>query len=181
MKTYEEYLAEAVAFHGHLCSGQAIGVRMAMYGMKLLGIDDPKRQKDLLVYIECDRCITDAIGSVTGCKLGKRTLKWFDYGKTAATFVSISSRQAWRIRRRQHLYPADGEDVAAFFGAQGDETLFIAEPVRVPFGPGDLPGRPCDAVVCEQCHEEVIDGKQIIKDGRILCKACATGGYYERC
>ncbi|MDO5100510.1 MAG: FmdE family protein [Eubacteriales bacterium] len=181
MKEYREYLAEAVAYHGHLCSGQAIGVRMAMYGLRLLGMEEPKKEKDLLVYIECDRCITDAIGTVTGCKLGKRTLKWFDYGKTAATFVSISRREAYRIIRKKRLYPPDGEDVASFYEKLSDEELFQYYPVTVNFGPGDLPGKPCDAVVCEVCHEEVIDGKQIEIDGRTLCRACAAGGYYEDC
>ncbi|MBI2544417.1 MAG: formylmethanofuran dehydrogenase subunit E family protein, partial [Candidatus Rokubacteria bacterium] len=90
VKPFGELLREAVAFHGHLCPGQVLGVRMAMAGCRALGVAEPKGMgKNLVVFVEIDRCATDAIQAVTGCSLGKRTLKHVDYGKMAATFVNV--------------------------------------------------------------------------------------------
>src|SRR5438876_10789702 len=93
MQTFDALLREAEAAHGHLCAGQILGVRLAMLGCERLGIDDPKGadRKRLVTFIEIDRCATDAIAVVTGCRLGKRAIKFRDWGKMAATFVDLAS------------------------------------------------------------------------------------------
>src|SRR5512140_2767562 len=103
MQTLDEYLKEAEIAHGHLCAGQVLGVRMAMVGLAKLGLDDPKgkHRKRLVTFVEIDRCATDAIGVVTGCRLGKRALKFRDWGKMAATFVDLASGHAFRIAARE--------------------------------------------------------------------------------
>ena len=110
----DELLRDAEVAHGHLCAGQVLGVRLAMRGLELLGIDDPhgKDRKRLITFVEIDRCATDAVGVVTGCRLGKRALKFRDWGKMAATFVDLKSNRALRIAAREsskararELYP----------------------------------------------------------------------------
>jgi len=179
MNSFEQDLQNAVKYHGHLCSGQVIGVRMARYALKLLGIDDPKAFRNLVVYVECDRCLTDAIGTVTGCKLGKRNLKWMDYGKSAATFLNTETDEAVRIYRKEHVYPAEGQDLVEFFNGIPDEKMFRADSVKVHYSHTDLPGKPLDAMTCPICGEEVIDGRQVTRDGRQICKACDGGAYYS--
>src|SRR5690349_16715800 len=114
MKTLEQYLHDAENAHGHLCAGQVLGVRMAMLGLEMLGINDPAGadRKRLVTFVEIDRCATDAIGVVTGCRLGKRALKFRDWGKMAATFVDVSAGKAIRVAAREsskararQLYP----------------------------------------------------------------------------
>ena len=180
MKTFRENLQEAVEYHGHLCGGQITGVRMAMLGLKLLGIDDPKSFRNLVVYVECDRCLTDAVGTVTGCKLGKRNLKWMDYGKSAATFLNTKTGEAVRIIRKEKISPPDGMDLVDFNETLPDDALFSVMRVKVNYRPEDLPGLPHDAIFCPKCGEEVIDGRQVVRDGVAMCKACADGTYYER-
>src|SRR5207253_1737403 len=91
MKTVDQYLADAEQAHGHLCAGQILGVRLAMLGLEKLGIEDPrgKDRKRLITFVEIDRCATDAIAVVTGCRLGKRALKFRDWGKLAASFLDL--------------------------------------------------------------------------------------------
>src|SRR5579863_8005028 len=103
MKTLSEYLEDAAVAHGHLCAGQVLGVRMAMFGLKKLGIEDPqgKDRKRIVTFVEIDRCATDAIMVVTGCRLGKRALKFRDWGKMAATFVDLETQRAIRIAARE--------------------------------------------------------------------------------
>src|SRR5882757_7821190 len=114
MQTFDELLREAEIAHGHLCAGQILGVRMAMLGCKRLGIDEPKSKdrKRLVTFVEIDRCATDAIGVVTGCRLGKRALKFRDWGKMAASFLDLETGKAIRIaalesskQRARELYP----------------------------------------------------------------------------
>src|SRR5947208_12921191 len=99
MNSLDEYLRDAEAAHGHLCAGQVLGVRMAIAGLSRLGIADPRGadRKRLITYVEIDRCATDAIMVVTGCRPGKRALKLLDYGKMAATFCDLTSGRAVRI------------------------------------------------------------------------------------
>jgi len=97
--SFDTLLERAEAAHGHMCPGQILGVRMSLLGLKTLGIDDPlgADRKRLVTFVEIDRCATDAIGMVTGCRLGKRTLKYRDWGKMAATFVDLSKDEGVRI------------------------------------------------------------------------------------
>ena len=179
MNTYEQDLQEAAAYHGHLCSGQITGVRMARLAMKVLGIDDPKGFRDLIVYVECDRCLTDAIGTVTGCKIGKRNLKCMDYGKSAASFLNLKTGEAIRIYRKSRVFPPEGADLVEFFNEISDEDMFSVQNVKIHYRPEDLPGKPLDAMTCPVCGEEVIDGRQVIKDGVAMCKTCAGSAYYD--
>src|SRR5207302_1340567 len=131
-----EYKRQAALAHGHLCAGQILGLRLAMYGMRLLGIDDPAGadRKRLITYVEIDRCATDAIAVVTGCRLGKRALKFLDFGKVAATFCDLSSERAARVVAREsargrarELYPdiADkNQQQMRAYREMPDEELF---------------------------------------------------------
>src|SRR5580704_12180374 len=111
LKTFDEYVALAEQAHGHICAGQILGLRMAIYGLQLLELDDPlgKHRKRLVTFIEIDRCATDAIPVVTGCRLGKRALKFRDFGKVAATFCDLEADRAVRIVARESARRRAGE------------------------------------------------------------------------
>ncbi len=151
MRDLDTLLSEAAAVHGHLCPGQVLGVRMAMAGCQSLGIDEPHGSKRLLVYVEIDRCAADAIGSVTGCRLGKRTLKHVDYGKLAATFVDTVTGRAVRVvaleeaRERAPTYAlhvaSDRHAVqSAAYAVMPDEELLDVHKVRLTVPEEDQPG-----------------------------------------
>lgn len=114
MRSFEEDLSRAITFHGHLCGGQITGVRMARYALKYFGIDDPDHYRDLIVYVECDRCLTDAIMVVIGCHPGKRRMKCLDFGKQAATFFDLKRNEAIRLVNVSEKCPK-GEDTKACF------------------------------------------------------------------
>ncbi len=190
MKTLEEYLTLAAEAHGHMCPGQVLGVRMAMLGLKALGIDDPaKHRKRLMTFVEIDRCASDAVALVTGCRLGKRSLKFFDYGKVAATFADLESGNAVRVAARddsrdkaRSMFPELGDpsrQQLAAYKAMDDAELFTLHRVRVNVSPQDLPGRPRSRVTCDQCGEGINDGRERLVNGRILCRPCADESYYE--
>lgn len=192
---FQSLLDEAVAFHGHLCGGQIIGVKMAMAGLREIGVVDPKgnERKDLVVFVEIDRCATDAIIAVTGCRPGRRSLKVLDHGKMAATFVNLKTGKAVRInttaesRRKAEalgaiLTSAHGEK-EAFCQAlllMREEELFTIREVSVNLRPEDLPGEPLGMVVCDACGENVLDLREVRRDGKILCRPCAAGRTYYR-
>lgn len=179
MNTMQEDLEKAVAYHGHLCSGQILGVRMARIACKYLGIDNPVLSKRLIVFVESDRCIADAIGTVTGCKIGKRTLKWKNFGKTAATFVDLKENKAIRLHSIFHEFPDKDDDIIDFYSGLADEELFALEEVVVDLKKGELPGPPSEVKICENCGEEVLDGCHVVKDNKILCRYCAGDRYYK--
>jgi formylmethanofuran dehydrogenase subunit E len=190
MKTLEEYMALAAQNHGHMCPGQVLGIRMAMLGLKSLAIDDPvKYRKRLVTLVEIDRCATDAVSLVTGCRLGKRSLKFLDFGKVAATFVDLETHRAVRIVARDDsrekakaMFPELAEPAKQQLEAyqvMDDKDLFILKPVRVKLKPEDLPGRPRSRVTCEQCGEGINDGRERRVRGRVLCRSCAGESYYE--
>src|SRR6476620_5652092 len=99
MESIETLLEECERLHGHMCAGQLLGTRMALLGCRSISIDDPRGadRRKLIVWVEIDRCMTDAISAVTGVRLGKRTLKYVDYGKVAATFLNTETQRAVRI------------------------------------------------------------------------------------
>jgi len=181
-------LAEAGRYHGHLCPGQVLGVRMAILGCERLGIVEPKSSKRLIVFVETDRCGSDAVQTVTGCTLGKRTLKFVDYGKLAATFLDTETGRAVRVAAKessreaaQHFAPGEPDRHQAqmlAYKALPDGELFTVEDVQVTLEEADLPGRPPKRTLCQSCGEGVNDGREVSADGRTLCRACAGGAYY---
>ena len=188
---FEQLLTESVKIHGHLCAGQVLGVRMSMLGLREIGIEDPrgKDRKNIIVFVEMDRCATDAVQSVTGCSLGHRTMKFMDYGKMAATFLNTKAGKAIRIVAREdsrvkakERFPEIENKYAGQFEAykiMSDKELFDVMEVLVKVAPEDMPGRPLARVKCDSCGEHVQDMREVYQNGKALCTPCAVGGYYE--
>lgn len=191
MRSFDELIRDAVTMHrGCLCPGQVLGVRMAMLGCQLLHIDEPKEDKRLMVYVEIDRCMADAIAAVTGCRLGKRTLKHVDYGKCAGTFVDQTSGFGVRIvaqdDARLHVWRyapvglGKNEAQREAYKVMSDEELFAVQEVIVHIPSHDQPGPPVSRVKCTLCGEGINDHREVHRDGKVLCRACAHGSYYQK-
>lgn len=192
MRSLDELLEECGRLHGHLCAGQLLGVRMALLGCRLVGIKDPRGidRKKLIVWVEIDRCMTDAVSAVTGVRLGKRTLKFLDYGKVAATFLNTMTGEAVRVVALDESrsladarYPQIEDKRERQFKAYreaGEEELFKVERVKVSYGEKDQPGRPRSRVKCTHCGEGINDGRELRSaEGANVCVPCGAGGYYE--
>ena len=182
---------ECGRLHGHICPGQILGVRMAVLGCHLTGIVDPRGvdRKKLLVWVEIDRCVTDAVSAVTGVRLGKRSLKFLDYGKVAATFLNLSERRAHRIVAKEEsreladsLYPAVGDKTERqmlTYREADVALLFKIESVSLELGDFERPRRPRRRINCAQCGEGVNDGRDLVDAvNRRVFRSCAFGSYY---
>ena len=185
-RPFDDLLDEAVRFHGDVCPGQVLGVRMARAGCREVGIDDPRNAgKSLIVFVEVDRCAVDAIQTLTRVSLGKRTLKFLDYGKAAATFVNAATGRAVRVAAREaaravaaRLMPAERDARRAMIAAyrvMDEDALLDIAPVTI--APGWL-DRPRVRVPCARCGEGVNYRREVVVDGRALCQACACPAYY---
>lgn len=188
--SFEELLEICKERHGHLCAGQVLGARLALLGLELIGIKDPygEDRKKFLVYVEIDRCATDAIQTVTGASLGKRTMKFLDYGIMAATFLNLEKNLAYRIlakeeaKERAKFYfpqietPAQRELMA--YKIMPLEELFEVRRVKVIYNECDLPGKPRKKAICHKCGVIIRDGREIWQEGKSYCKICAGLGYF---
>jgi len=191
MKSLAEYEVLAAQAHGHLCAGQILGLRMALYGMRLLGLEDPagRDRKRLIVFVEIDRCMTDAIPVVTGSRLGKRALKFRDFGKVAATFCDLQDGRAVRLAARERararareLHPeieSTNQQQMAAYREMADDELFEIAWVRVKLGPEDLPGYRAQRPVCAQCGEAISFRREVARGDVTLCRSCAGESYYS--
>jgi formylmethanofuran dehydrogenase subunit E len=191
MKSLDEYLQEAEVAHGHLCAGQVLGVRMAMLGLQQLGIDEPrgKDRKRTVTFVEIDRCATDAVAVVTGCRLGKRALKFRDWGKMAATFCDLQNGRAVRVSARESskqlartMHPEiteKNQQQMLAYREMKDSDLFEVQWVRVELPPEEFPGYKGERIVCAECGEGINFRREVLRDGRTLCRSCAGERYYE--
>ncbi len=192
MQDFDTLLKNSASAHGHLCPGQVVGVRMAMLGCRLIGLDEPTRIdqiKKLIVFVEMDRCAGDAVAYVTGVKLGRRSLKFMDYGIMAATFVNLETNTAFRV-----ISTEDARDLAEAYAPEipekyarqleaykrmPDSVLFRVQKVRVDLSKYDLPGPTRKKVSCSRCNQVVRDDREVVQNGHILCKPCAQGAYFS--
>jgi formylmethanofuran dehydrogenase subunit E len=191
MKSLADYLREAEQAHGHLCAGQVLGVRMAMLGLQKLGIEDPagRDRKRLVTFVEIDRCATDAVAVVTGCRLGKRALKFRDFGKMAATFVDLSTGRAVRIAAREsskdlarQMHPeleSKNQQQMAAYREMPDDDLFTTQWVKVELRPEEFPGYKAERIVCDKCGEGINFCREVRREGKVLCRSCAGERYYD--
>jgi len=192
----DEYLLEAEKAHGHLCAGQVLGVRLAMLGLEKLGIEDPrgKDRKRLVTFVEIDRCATDAIAVVTGCRLGKRALKFRDWGKMAATFVDlgikdVSTGKAIRIAAKESskalarsMHPeieSKNQQQMLAYREMPEDDLFTKQWVKVELPAEEFPGYKGERIVCAECGEGINFRREVMRDGRVLCRGCAGERYYN--
>jgi formylmethanofuran dehydrogenase subunit E len=191
MLSLDEYLREAEQAHGHLCAGQVLGVRLAMLGIEKLGIEDPrdKDRKRLVTFVEIDRCATDAIAVVTGCRLGKRALKFRDWGKMAATFVDLREGKAIRIAAKESskalarsMHPeieSKNQQQMLAYREMPEADLFTTQWVKVDLAAEEFPGYKGERIACSECGEGINFRREVLRDGRVLCRACSGERYYE--
>lgn len=193
MESIDTLLKECERLHGHMCAGQLLGTRMALLGCRSIGIEDPRGadRKKLIVWVEIDRCMTDAISAVTGVRLGKRSLKYVDYGKVAATFLNTENKRAVRIVALESSRALADERYAEIpdkrqrqfraYSEATDDELFRTELVSVELRELDAPGSPRSRVICAVCGEGVNDGREVgAADGGALCRGCHRGTYYSK-
>jgi formylmethanofuran dehydrogenase subunit E len=191
MQDFETLLKGSAETHGHLCPGQAVGVRMAMLGCRLLGLSAPASHdqiKKLIVYVEMDRCTADAVAYATSVKLGRRSLKFMDYGIMAATFLNIETGKAYRIvstEESRNLASAYAPGVEKKTSQQleaykrmPDSVLFRVQRVTVRIKNEDMPGPTRYKIACSRCGQIVRDRREVIMDGRPVCKPCAADAYF---
>jgi formylmethanofuran dehydrogenase subunit E len=189
---FEDLLAGSVAAHGHLCPGQVVGVRMAMLGLRLLDFAAPptySQLKQLIVFVEMDRCAGDAVAFVTCAKLGRRSLKYMDYGIMAATFVNLAADQAYRVisteesRELAALYvpgePDRRRQQTEAYKVMPDNVMFRVQEVKVDLSPYDLPGPTRRKATCMKCGQVVRDNREVRQNGSVYCLPCASGAYFS--
>ena len=192
MQDFQSLLKSSAGAHGHLCPGQVVGVRMAMLGCRLIDLDEPTRHdqiKKLIVYIEMDRCTADAVAHVTGVKLGRRSLKFMDYGIMAATFVNLETGKAFRVvstEESRDLAPHFAPEISGEHAQQleaykrmPNNVLFRVQQVKVAINEFDMPGPTRRKVTCVQCGQMVRDHREVFKDGLSYCRPCAEGAYFS--
>jgi formylmethanofuran dehydrogenase subunit E len=193
MESLEVLLQECERLHGHMCAGQLLGARMALLGCRMIGVGDPRGadRKKLIVWVEIDRCMADAVSAVTGARLGKRSLKYVDYGKVAATFLNTETERAVRIVALESARTLADERFADIankrerqfraYSESTDADLFKVELVSVALSEFDVPGSPRSRVICAVCGEGVNDGREVIgADGDPICRGCDQGNYYSK-
>lgn len=188
MSEYLDLLKKAGEFHGDICTGIAMGTKLAIYGMKTLGMTPGEKDKRLIVFTEIDRCIADAIVSVTKTSLGKRSLKPMGYGKFAATFVNTDTGEAIRLvdigaNKKKDKHGKEEEETIDEIIKRINETpaedLFEVQKVSVKLNETDLPGKPVEIAICAECGEIIMDGKHHLKGGHAYCTSCINESYYK--
>jgi formylmethanofuran dehydrogenase subunit E len=183
-----ELLKLSSARHSHLCPRQVLGVRMGLVGLKALGITSPISKQTGLVIVETDGCFADGIEVATGATVGHRTLRVNDLGKIAATFVNVGTGKAIRfspqpdVRDRAVLYAPEIKSryYAQLHGYQSmpESELLRREMVVLQPSLIELLSKPSARARCSQCGDEIINDRQVDVNGVILCRSCASMGYY---
>lgn len=189
MTQLDELLQASAVLHNHLCPRQVLGVRMGMYAAEILRIECPQPKKRLFTFVETDGCFADGVAVATGCTLGHRTLRLMDYGKVAATFVDTDSEQSIRIRPRLDVRSRAAlckPDERSRWHSQLEAyqvmplaELFEVEVVSISLSLEDIISRPGVRVNCSICGEEILNEREFVIEGSVLCRACAGDGYYH--
>ena len=175
------------AMHKHLCPRQILGVRMGLYAGELLGLELPQHDKRLFTFVETDGCFVDGVTVSTGCSVGHRTLRLMDYGKVAASFVDTKTERAiriWpspqcRVLARNYAPTAPNSWQAQFEAYQvmpAPELLSVSS-ITLRIDLKALIARPGGRVNCAVCGEEILNQRNTIRNGQVLCHSCAEGGY----
>ena len=189
MQSLESILRESAERHKHLCPRQVLGARMSLLAGEILGLELPRVEKRLLVIAETDGCTVDGIIAATGCHVGGRTLRILDFGKVAATFIDTRTEESIRIIPTREARVLSGdyaptarnqwEAMLIAYQAMPVAELFIVQSVSMNIPLSKIVSRPGVNAICETCKEEIINGREVVNGGSILCRACAGNSYYH--
>jgi len=183
MSDYDVLFNKAKEFHGHVCPGIVLGTRLTIAGLRELGMNSTEPARNLIVYMEIDRCGTDAVQAITGCSLGHRTLKHKDFGKFAATFVDTRNGNAIRVavneKNRAEHDKLSPKDLLKLLSEVPEDEILKIEHVRITIKKEDLPGFPVEKANCSTCGEQISDNRHLVVNGRVLCRNCAGESYYS--
>lgn len=189
----EQALEDAVAFHGHLCPGLAMGVQAAQIALREIG--PHSSDEEVVATVETDMCAVDAIQFFTGCTFGKGNLIHRDWGKNAFTFFRRSDGKAIRLSLRPDAWQRDPEHQELFarvrageasaqeaerFGelhrAQSRQLLEMApEDLYAVAEVAEAPpakARIHASVRCAECGEQTMETRISRYQGRELCPPC---------
>ncbi len=178
--------------HAHLCPRQVLGVRMGELAGRLLELPLPQQNKRLFVFVETDGCFSDGIMVATGCSMGHRTMRLIDQGKAAATFVDSQANPLRAIRiwpspaarsRALELSPdmpgrSRWHAQLAAYQVMPDSELLAWQDVELTVSLQAIISRAGVRVTCAGCGEEIMNERQVVRDGVLLCRHCAGDGYY---
>lgn len=188
MDDLTRFLEISASQHNHLCPRQVLGVRMGMLAAKLFALTLPQENKRLLAFVETDGCLVDGIAAATGCTAGHRTMRIVDYGKTAVTFVDTNTETAYRVhphpqvRERARLHQPEARSrwhaQLEAYKTLPDELLLVWQPVMLNESLAAIISRPGVRVNCDRCGEEIINEREVVQVGQVLCRACAGESYY---
>lgn len=189
MPDLDELLRTSAALHQHLCPRQVLGVRMGLLGGDWLGLEVPRPDKRLLSLVETDGCAADGLAVATGCRVGRRTLRVIDFGKVAATLVDTHTGRAVRVvpragvRERAWTYAPEATSrwQAQLLGYQRmpESELLVVQEVALIFSLEKLLSKDGYRVNCQICGEEIINEREVLRDGLTVCRACAGQRYYR--
>jgi formylmethanofuran dehydrogenase subunit E len=191
MPTFEELLYQSAILHQHLCPRQVLGVRMGLAGGHWLGLEVPQTGKRLLTIVETDGCVIDGLAVAAGCRVGRRTMRVLDFGKVAATFVDTQTARAVRIvprastRKRAKDYAPEAQSrwEAYLLGYQRmpEAELLDIQAVALTVSLEKILSKDGYRVNCDLCGEEIINEREVIREGLMLCRSCAGEQYYSTC
>src|SRR2546422_4190472 len=105
----------------------------------------------LITFVETDRCAADAVAVVTGCRLGKRALKFRDWGKVATGCRESISARLFGAEIKIAIGLADGDVNSA---TRKTQCAFASTPTCAcasARGRRTIAG--CDVVVCTVWRE----------------------------
>jgi formylmethanofuran dehydrogenase subunit E len=189
MHSIPDLLETATREHAHLCPRIVLGVRIGMAGIETLGLDGPSAGKRVLTVVECDGCFADGVSAASGCTVGHRTMRVEDYGKVASTFVDVRSGRSIRVapvldaRERAAAWAPDEprhyRAQLLAYRSMPPELLLTVTEVRLALSVRNLISRPGTRVNCDACGEEIINEREVLFQGRTLCRACAGHSYYQ--
>jgi formylmethanofuran dehydrogenase subunit E len=188
-RSLSDLLDESARRHKHLCPRQVLGARMGLLGATLLASEAPDPAKRILVIIETDGCFADGIAAATGCSIGARTLRVIDHGKVAAVFVDVETHRVVRIapqaqarQRASACAPwaqSKWHAQLAAYQVMPDEELFTVQSIELTVSLEKLLSKPGRKAMCAVCGEEIINEREVVQDGRTLCRACAGDSYWH--
>ena len=180
MNNLKDLTEQAVEFHGHLCPGLTMGVRMAHRTLEILG-EDRAEDEELVAVVEMDSCAVDGIQQITGCTFGKGNLIFKDYGKTAVTFYHREMDEAVRLCLRPEAM--QGEEISRAKEGDGGKReiaeIILSMPVGELLDEQAVPAplfplaQIHQSLICYACGESVMETRVVEKGGSTFCIPCS--------
>ena len=160
---------KSAEFHGHKCSGLAIGYKVSLLALKHLDIKGNINDEDIVCIAETDACGVDAVQVILKATIGTGAMRILYTGKQAFNIFNRKNGKKARFVLNDMQNFHNKEERMEYILSTDEEKLFTIKEVNMDF---PEKAKIFNSYICAECCEKTAENAVSLINGKYICNSC---------